>query len=87
MTMWTDNRNHLLDDVLRGLLFVVIAILIGVGPSQFVALVALSQLSESFQHDNLCLCQCLCLCLWFGRPGDRLWATAAPAPRAVSLLP
>jgi sterol desaturase/sphingolipid hydroxylase (fatty acid hydroxylase superfamily) len=83
MTMWTDNRNHLLDDVLRGLLFVVIAILIGVGQGPFVALVALSQLSESFQHDNLCLC----LCLWFGRLGDRLWATAAPAPRAVSLLP
>lgn len=79
MTMWTDNRNHLLDDVLRGLLFVVIAILIGVGQGPFVALVALSQLSESFQHDNLCL--------WFGRLGDWLWATAAPASRAVSLLP
>jgi len=67
MTMWTDNRNHLLDDVLRDLVFVVIAILIGVGPGQFIALVALSQLSESFQHANLRL--------WFGRVGERLWVS------------
>ena len=67
MTMWTDNRNHLLDDVLRDLLFVMIAILIGVGPGQFVALVALSQLSESFQHANLRL--------YFGRLGERLWVS------------
>jgi len=67
MTMWSDNRNHLLDDVLRDLLFVVIAILIGVGPGQFVALVALGQLSESFQHANLRL--------WFGRVGERLWVS------------
>ena len=67
MTMWSDNRNHLLDDVLRDLLFAVIAILIGVGPGQFIALVALSQLSESFQHANLRL--------WFGRIGERLWVS------------
>ena len=67
MTMWSDNRNHLLDDVLRDLIFVVIAILIGVGPGQFVALVALGQLSESFQHANLRL--------WFGRVGERLWVS------------
>ena len=67
MTMWTDNRNHLLDDVLRDLIFVVVAILIGVGSGQFIALVALSQLSESFQHANLRL--------WFGRIGERLWVS------------
>lgn len=67
MTMWTDNRNHLFDDVLRDLIFVVIAILIGVAPGQFVALVALSQLSESFQHANLRL--------WFGPIGERLWVS------------
>ena len=53
MTMWTDNRNHLLDSVLVDLVFVVAALLVGVGPSQFVALVALSQLFESLQHANL----------------------------------
>lgn len=65
MTMWTDNRNHLFDDILRDLLFAVMAILIGVGSGQFVALVALGQLSESFQHANLRV--------WFGRVGERLW--------------
>ena len=65
MTMWTDNRNHVLDDVLRDVIFVVVALLIGVGPGQFVALVALGQLSESLQHANLRLS--------FGRWGERLW--------------
>jgi len=67
MTMWTDNRNHLLDDVLRDAVFAVLAILIGVAPGQFVMLVAFSQLSESFQHANLRL--------WFGRIGERLWVS------------
>ena len=53
MTMWSDNRNHLLDSVLVDLIFASVALLIGVGPSQFVALVALSQLIESLQHANL----------------------------------
>ena len=65
MNMWTDNRNHLLDDILTSLLLSVVAVLIGVGPGQFVALVALSQLSESFQHANVRI--------WFGRVGERLW--------------
>jgi len=58
MTMWCDNRNHLLDDVLRDALFALLARFIGVEPGQFVALVALSQLMESLQHANVRL--------WFG---------------------
>ena len=65
--MWTDNRNHLIDDVLRDFIFAIVAILIGVAPGQFVALVALSQLSESFQHANLRV--------WFGPIGERLWVS------------
>lgn len=65
MTMWTDNRNHLLDDVIRSAVMVVVAIAIGVGPGQFVALVVFGQLSESFQHANLRVS--------FGRLGERLW--------------
>jgi len=65
MTMWSDNRNHLLDDLLRDSLLVILAQLIGVAPSQFVAIVAITQLSESLQHANLRL--------WFGRIGERLW--------------
>ncbi len=67
MTMWSDNRNHLLDDVLKDVIFVVVAQLIGIAPGQFVAIVAFTQLSESFQHANLRL--------WFGRVGERLWVS------------
>ncbi|WP_249931341.1 sterol desaturase family protein [Ramlibacter sp. 2FC] len=65
MTMWSDNRNHLLDDLLRDCLIVVLAQGIGVAPGQFVAIVAFTQLSESLQHTNLRL--------WFGPVGERLW--------------
>ncbi len=65
MTMWSDNRNHLLDDLLRDVIVVTVAQLVGVAPAQFVAIVALTQLSESFQHANLRLS--------FGRWGERLW--------------
>lgn len=67
MTMWSDNRNHLLDDVVRDSIIVLVAQLIGVQPSQFVLLVALTQLSESFQHANLRV--------WFGTVGERLWVS------------
>jgi sterol desaturase/sphingolipid hydroxylase (fatty acid hydroxylase superfamily) len=67
MSMWTDNRNHLLDDVVTSLIVSTVAVLIGVGPGQFVALVAISQLSESLQHANLRI--------WFGRIGERLWVS------------
>ena len=53
MTMWTDNRNHLLDDVLRDLIFVAVAVAVGVGPGQFVAIVAVTQLVESLSHANV----------------------------------
>jgi sterol desaturase/sphingolipid hydroxylase (fatty acid hydroxylase superfamily) len=65
MTMWSDNRNHLIDDVLKDVIVVLVAQLIGIAPSQFVAIVALAQLSESFQHANVRI--------WFGRIGERLW--------------
>ena len=53
MTMWTDNRNHLFDDLLRDMAFVLLARAIGVAPGQFVALVACSQLIESLSHANV----------------------------------
>ena len=65
MTMWSDNRNHLLDDLLRDALMVLVAQLIGVAPAQFVAIVAFTQLSESLQHANVRL--------WFGHIGEHLW--------------
>jgi sterol desaturase/sphingolipid hydroxylase (fatty acid hydroxylase superfamily) len=53
MTMWTDNRTHLLDDLIRDSVFVLVALLIGVGPGQFVAVVAATQLMESLSHANV----------------------------------
>jgi sterol desaturase/sphingolipid hydroxylase (fatty acid hydroxylase superfamily) len=67
MTMWSDNRNHLLDDILVDTIVVLVAQLIGVPPGQFVAIVAFTQLSESFQHANVRL--------WFGHIGERLWVS------------
>lgn len=67
MTMWSDNRNHLLDDLLRDTILVVTAQFIGVAPGQFIAIVAITQLSESFQHANVRL--------WFGHWGERLWVS------------
>ena len=67
MTMWSDNRNHLLDDLLRDTLMVLVAQMVGVAPGQFVAITAFTQLSESFQHANLRI--------WFGRVGERLWVS------------
>lgn len=64
MTVWSDNRNHLLDDLVRDVIIAVVARAIGVAPGQFVAVVAVTQLLESFQHANLRLS--------FGGIGERL---------------
>ena len=51
--MWSDNRNHLLDDVLRDSAFVLVGLLIGIAPGQFVGVVAFTQLVESLSHTNV----------------------------------
>jgi sterol desaturase/sphingolipid hydroxylase (fatty acid hydroxylase superfamily) len=53
MTLWSDNRNHLLDDVLRDGIFVLVALAVGIAPGQFVAVVAATQLLESLSHANV----------------------------------
>lgn len=52
MTVWSDNRNHLLDDLLRDTVMVLVALLIGIPPGQFIAVVACTQLLESLSHAN-----------------------------------
>jgi sterol desaturase/sphingolipid hydroxylase (fatty acid hydroxylase superfamily) len=64
MTMWSDSRNHLLDDVLRDSAFVLVALVVGVPPGQFIAILAVAQLVESLSHANVRL--------HFGRIGERL---------------
>ncbi|MBL0144360.1 MAG: sterol desaturase family protein [Betaproteobacteria bacterium] len=64
MTFWTDDRNHLLDMVLTDAVLAVVALLVGVAPAQFVAIVALTRAVESLSHANVRMS--------FGRTGDRL---------------
>jgi sterol desaturase/sphingolipid hydroxylase (fatty acid hydroxylase superfamily) len=53
MTRWSDNRNHLLDDLIRDVIIVAVALTLGVAPGQFVVIVAVTQLLESLSHANL----------------------------------
>jgi sterol desaturase/sphingolipid hydroxylase (fatty acid hydroxylase superfamily) len=64
MSLWTDDRNHLLDDLIRDAIFALIAVVIGVQPGQFVLLLIATRSLESLQHANLRLS--------FGRWGERM---------------
>lgn len=64
MTFWSDDRNHLLDDVISALWFGVIALVIGVSPLQFPLMVLMLRSIESFSHANARVS--------FGWLGDRL---------------
>jgi sterol desaturase/sphingolipid hydroxylase (fatty acid hydroxylase superfamily) len=64
MTMWSDNRNHLLDDLIHDSIIVIVARLIGIAPGQFIAVVACAQLVENLSHANLRL--------WFGPVLERV---------------
>ena len=64
MTFWTDDRNHVLDDVIAAVWFGGIALLIGVPPGQFPVIVLILRLAESLSHANVRLD--------YGRVGERL---------------
>ena len=64
MTFWSDDRNHLLDDIIAAIWFAVIALLIGVPPLQFPLLVLVLRFLESLSHANVRLS--------FGWLGERL---------------
>ncbi|MFT8244378.1 sterol desaturase family protein [Roseomonas sp. BN140053] len=64
MTFWTDDRNHVIDDLLGALWVGAIALLIGVPPEQFPLVVLVLRLAESLSHANLRVS--------FGRLGERL---------------
>jgi sterol desaturase/sphingolipid hydroxylase (fatty acid hydroxylase superfamily) len=64
MNLWSDNRNHLVDDFLRDMVMAVIALFIGVPPAQFVLLVVVSRMLQSLQHANVRI--------HFGALGERL---------------
>jgi sterol desaturase/sphingolipid hydroxylase (fatty acid hydroxylase superfamily) len=64
MTFWSDDRNHLLDDIIGFVWFMAVALLIGIPPMQFPLLVLLLRLVESISHANTRLS--------FGWLGERL---------------
>ena len=53
MTAWSDDRNHILDDIMHAVVFAFFALLFGVSPSQFILLLVFSQLIQSWQHANI----------------------------------
>lgn len=53
MSLWTDDRNHLLDDFVRDGVRASIALLIGVEPAQFVGLIIAARMLQSLQHANV----------------------------------
>ncbi|MSP01967.1 MAG: sterol desaturase family protein [Acetobacteraceae bacterium] len=64
MTFWSDDRNHVLDDLIALVWFGAIALLIGVPPLQFPLLVLVLRFIESLSHANARV--------WFGVVGERL---------------
>ncbi|MBR0656668.1 sterol desaturase family protein [Plastoroseomonas arctica] len=64
MTFWTDDRNHILDDVLAALWFGALALLIGVPLGQFPVILLILRLAESMSHANIRMS--------YGSVGERL---------------
>ena len=64
MTFWSDDRNHLVDEVIGTVWFLAIGLLIGIPPLQFPLLVLMLRFLESLSHANARVS--------FGWLGDRL---------------
>jgi sterol desaturase/sphingolipid hydroxylase (fatty acid hydroxylase superfamily) len=64
MSLWTDERNHLVEGAISWFWFATIALAIGVPPGQFVLLATAARIVESFSHANIRLS--------FGKWGERI---------------
>ena len=53
MSFWTDDRNHLLDAVLRDVIKASVALAIGAEPAQFVMLIIVTRMLQSLEHANV----------------------------------
>ncbi len=53
MTVWSDDRNHLLDEIISFAWFMMVGLLIGIPPLQFPLLLLGLRLVESFSHANI----------------------------------
>ncbi len=52
MSFWTDDRNHLLDDVLTSAIVAMVALAIGVPSNQFAMIIIATRVIESLSHVN-----------------------------------
>lgn len=64
MTFWSDDRNHVLDDIIAFAWFMAIGVAINIPPMQFPLLILVLRLVESLSHANARVS--------FGRIGERL---------------
>jgi len=64
VTVWSDDRNHILDDLLVTLVLVVFSQVVGVQPDDYVLILMVGRLIESWSHANVDMS--------FGRIGEKL---------------
>jgi len=64
VTAWTDDRNHVVDDLLVTIVLVVFSQFVGVQPDDFVLILIVGRLVESWSHANIDMS--------FGRVGEKL---------------
>lgn len=64
VTVWSDDRNHIVDDLLVTLALVIFAQFVGVQPDDYVLILMVGRLIESWSHANIDMS--------FGRVGERL---------------
>lgn len=64
VTVWTDDRNHILDDLIVNLVLAVFAQFVGVLPEDFIFILVVGRLIESWSHVSIDIS--------FGRVGSRL---------------
>ncbi len=69
LSLWSDRRNHILDDMLGDLWVVLVALAIGIPPGQFIGIVVVTRFMESLSHTNVRMS--------FGWLGDRLLVSPA----------
>jgi sterol desaturase/sphingolipid hydroxylase (fatty acid hydroxylase superfamily) len=53
MTVWTDDRNHIVDDLLITLALALFSQLVGVQPGEYVVILMIGRLVESWSHANV----------------------------------
>ena len=64
VTVWSDDRNHILDNLLVTLVLVVFSQVVGVQPDDYVLILMVGRLIESWSHANIDMS--------FGRLGEKL---------------